>query len=391
MKRIFITGATGFLGSYFLYHILRHSEDKIICLARNSKWSPAKDRVLQQLYNIHFTYSAIGISDPDLDEKIKKRLDVIEGDITQENLGLSQDFKKKSIREFWHFAANVRFSESKKQEVTSVNLEGCRNVLKFVKQNHIRVFNYVSTAYVAGQSAGSVSELSDVNLFPANNVYEKSKRIMEDEIKAAQKCGELKYRIFRPGIIVGHSKTCEPDSSNGGLYGFLYLILILKRKMEIRHENYFKENRVKLLADENPELSLITVDHVTDQLFQIGNDKNSLNKTYHVTSNEETDVLTMASIINDLSGLNFQFVTDTSGFKSIDYLFDKELQRYQCYLLYKKHFEKINSVSCLNSEKDEYRISYPILYRLIENFYRKYKDSNWRSIHGFSCLSPVKL
>ena len=376
MKNIFITGATGFLGSYFLYHVLQHSEDKIICLARNNEKSPAKDRIIQQLYSIHSSYSTIGIGETDLDEKIKRRLEVIAGDITLENLGLHQNFGKGFIQECWHFAANVKFSESRKEEVTSVNLEGCRNVLKFIKQNGLTVLNYVSTAYVAGQKTGSVGEMSDLNLYPANNVYEESKRTMEKEIKVAHENGEFNYRIFRPGIIVGHSQICEPDPSNGGLYGFLYLSLMLKRNIATRYPNYFKENTVKILADVNPKLSLITVDHVVDQLFQIGNDDDSLNKTYHLTPNEETDGLAIASIINRLSGLNFEFVTNTNSFQQIDYLFDNKINRYQCYLLYNKHFENTNSAAGLCTGNQEYQIDSKILYRLIKKFYEKFKKIN---------------
>lgn len=380
MKNIFITGTTGFLGSYFLYHLLQHSEDRFICLARNGGTKPAKNRVLEQLYNIHSSYQQIGIGDPDLDEKIKNRLEVVAGDITMENLGLSQNFEKDLIHECWHFAANVKFSETEKEEVTSVNLEGCRNVLKFIKQNGIPVLNYVSTAYVAGQKTGSVSEMSDVDLYPSNNIYEESKRVMEKEIKASKENGEFNYRIFRPGIIVGHSKTCEPDPSNGGLYGFLYLILTLtltlKRGIERSDENYFKQNTVKLLANKNSKLSLITIDHVVDQLFQIGNNENTFNKTFHVTPTEETDVLSIASIINHLSGLYFQFVTDTDHFQPIDYLFDKKINRFQCYLLFNKHFEQTNRFSLSNTENKEYQIDDKMLYSLIEKFYERFKEVN---------------
>jgi thioester reductase-like protein len=122
MKPIFITGATGFLGSHFLYHLLQYSNDSIICLARNGKRATARTRVLEQLYNIHCSYKRIGINDNNLGEKIKNRLKVVCGDVTHENLGLIESFKEKSIHAFWHFAASVKFTESIDCMVTSVNL-----------------------------------------------------------------------------------------------------------------------------------------------------------------------------------------------------------------------------------------------------------------------------
>jgi nucleoside-diphosphate-sugar epimerase len=140
--------------------------------------------------------------------------------------------------------------------------------MKFIIDNGICEFNYISTAYVAGQRTGIISENADINLSPSNNVYEESKRIMGKEIINAHK-GLFNYRILRPSIIVGHSKTFEPDPSNGGLYGFLSLSFALKKNLEKKNQEYFKTNKVQILADSHPKLSLITVDQVVDHLFQI--------------------------------------------------------------------------------------------------------------------------
>jgi thioester reductase-like protein len=370
MKNIFITGTTGFLGSYFLYHVLQYSEDNIICLARdNSKFS-AKDRVLQQLNKIHKSFYSAGIHDTNIKTKIKKRLQVLSGDITQKNLGLKMDIEKSAIHEFWHIAANVQFCETEKDEIINVNVEGGRNVLQFVKDNEIPVFNYISTAYVAGKKSGRVDETPDFNLFPANNVYEESKRLMEKEILAANKNGEFSFRIFRPAIIVGHSKTYEPDPSNGGLYGFLSLSNSLKKRFEISHPEYFKQNEIRLLINEDHSLSLVAVDHVVDILFKTGSCTNSLNKIYHVTSDNETSLREVASLVNQFTNLNFRFESTNENFQSIDYLFERKINRYSCYLSYKKRFEKSNiHIAGINNCK--YHLDSEILSQLIESFYIK--------------------
>lgn len=371
MKTIFVTGATGFLGSYFLCHLLQYSNDYIICLARNNKRATARTRVLEQLYNIHSSYKRVGINDPGLEKKIKNRLKVVSGDITKDNLGLTESFKNKSIQAFWHFAASVKFTESIDRRVTSVNLEGGRKVMKFVIDNGIPELNYISTAYVAGQRTGKITENADINLSPSNNVYEESKRIMEKEIINAHEKGLFNYRILRPTIIIGHSKTYEPDPSNGGLYGFLSLSLALKKDLEKKNPDYFKKNKVQIVADSHPKINLITVDHVVDTLFRIKENGKSLNNVYHVTSNRQTKNTVLAGIINRLSDLNFEFVTDKESFRAVDYLFERKMRLFQCYLIFTKDFKKRKIDSAIYSQNEKFRLDKKILFRLIERFYIK--------------------
>jgi nucleoside-diphosphate-sugar epimerase len=298
MKNIFITGTTGFLGSYFLYHVLQHSEDNIICLARDTPMLSASRRVIQQLYKIHQTYCKLEIGDNDLESKIQKRLQIVSGDITSTNLGLTKQFERGSIHELWHIAANVQFGDSAKEEIIQVNLEGGKNVVQFAKQNGIEIVNYISTAYVAGQKTGPVNETENFDVFPSNNIYEESKRLMEKEIISANKNNILSFRIFRPSIIAGHSKTYEPDFSNGGLYGFLALTNSLKKSFEINHPGYFKKNLIKLYANRFSTLNIVPVDQVVKTLFDTATCPDSLNKIFHVVSENNTTLNEVALLIN---------------------------------------------------------------------------------------------
>lgn len=384
MKTIFITGTTGFMGSYFLYHLLQHSEDNIICLARNTTKFSAKTRVLQQLYKIHESFCNVKIHDVDIEIKIKKRLQILSGDITQKNLGLIKNFAKSAIKEFWHIAANVQFCESVKDEILKVNFEGGKNVLQFVKDNKIAVLNYISTAYVAGQKTGLVNETSDFDLFPANNIYEESKRLIEKEILTANRNGEFNFRIFRPSIIIGHSKTCQPDPSKGGLYGFLTLANSLKKRFETCHPGYFKKNGIRLHANGISSLSMITVDYVADMIFNIANSAASLNKIYHVSSDNNTMLNELSSIINQFTDLKFSFENTTENFQILDYLFAKKIKMFNCYLSNEKQFEK-NNMQNLGVATIQYCLKNEILCSLIDRFYAMPKDNVIRN----KCISRL--
>ncbi len=76
-------------------------------------------------------------------------------------------------------------------------------------------FNHVSTAYVAGRLTGRIAEVDDPRPRAYNNIYEESKHL--GEYIVAKDCGAsaMGYRIFRPSIVIGHSRTHR--SSSGAL------------------------------------------------------------------------------------------------------------------------------------------------------------------------------
>jgi len=368
MKTIFVTGATGFLGGYFVCHLLQNTTENIYCLAREKGISSAEERIKQNLRNIENSFSKINVNDKQFEEKMNRRIKVINGDITEKNLGISNCQQITCIDEFWHIAGNVQFLESKMQEVMATNVEGGKNVLQFIKNNNIPILNYISTAYVAGQKNGNIMEILADETFPANNVYEQSKRIMEKEIIAAHNRGECNYRIFRPAIIVGHSQTFEPDPSLGGIYGFLSLGLSLKRQIETKEPDYFKHNTVSIISTANVTLSLISVDHVVDVLVQISNNPESVNKIFHVAPAEETDLVKFVSLSQKLLGLNIEFVFHRVDLKLVDKLFNKKTERYNCYLFYKKHFETSEARTYCRLKYEQYKLSDHILNKMIEKF-----------------------
>lgn len=83
---------------------------------------------------------------PDFESKIV----VIEGNLENENLGLSDEDKYKIIKEatiFFHNASNVKF-EAKISESLMCNVFGTKRMLDLAREcENLKVFVYVSTAY----------------------------------------------------------------------------------------------------------------------------------------------------------------------------------------------------------------------------------------------------
>ena len=137
-KHIFVTGATGFVGSHLAARLL-DAGHFVSVLARGSKTASAEIRVREVLRDV-------GIS---RFEKLK----VFEGDISLPNLGLTDAAKQEivsSAEEVWHCAASLSFQQEDRDEIFRMNVDGTRNVLDLLKQTPARRIHHVSTAYIAG-------------------------------------------------------------------------------------------------------------------------------------------------------------------------------------------------------------------------------------------------
>lgn len=370
MKNIFLTGATGFLGSYFLYHQLQHTNDHVICLARNNSKYGAHERVMHALRVIHESFAKAGIENKHFKENLLKNVEVIPGDITQHGLGMAQILKAGDIDECWHIAANVKFLESMQNEIIVTNLEGGKNILQFAEKLRIPVFNYISTAYVAGKNNGIAKENIDFEKFPPNNVYEQSKRLMELEIVKSHQKGNLNYRIFRPSVIVGHSITAIPDPSNGGFYGFLSILKSFKIAYENNYPEYFTNHPLKFHCNGNNTLNIVPVDYVTRMMHQISEEKNSLNKIFHITSDVANTLRDFAFYTNFYSGINILLVQSCIDFNQADLIFSRKINRYAGYLMNNLKFEK-KSILLSGLKAEKCAASQEKIHALIQAFYKK--------------------
>lgn len=255
---IFLTGATGLVGSYLLKLFLEKGH-KVYALGRGKNEKTTKDRIIEVL---RFWNKDI------LNNKINN-LQIIEGDVAENNLGLDKNSRKmlaQETEEIFHSAAITDLHRPIK-EINKVNVEGTRNILIFAeklsKERLVKV-NHISTAYIYGDYKGVFKEDSLDVKQKFNTNYESSKFEAEKLIKEFRKKG-LWIDIFRPSMVIGDSKT-------GNTFRFRHIYQFI---------NLCALETFDILPLKKGYVSLVPVDQLCEAIYIISRNSRSKSKNYH--------------------------------------------------------------------------------------------------------------
>jgi thioester reductase-like protein len=197
---------------------------------------------------------------------------LLDGDITKEGLGLS-DYLRREIAEKLthciHLAALYDLTAAYSPSY-SCNVIGTENVITFVKGcKNIQRFCYFSTAYVSGNEKGKILESILTEPAGFRNYYEQTK--YEAERKVRMYMDELPTTIFRPGIIVGDSRTGETIKFDGP-----YFMMQFLRRLSALPIPYIGRTA--------SEIHLVPVDFIINASVFLLHDKRGESKTYHLLS-----------------------------------------------------------------------------------------------------------
>ncbi len=210
MKRVFLTGFPGFLGSELVRHVLRRpGKPGVLCLVQE-KFAPLAAERARAIAREE------GI-DP-------KRIALVTGDITRPGLELD-DAKKvaRDVGEIFHLAA-VYDLAVKRPLAMRINVEGTRHLLDFAEScPSLERLQYVSTCYVSGRWAGIFRESDLEKGQRFNNFYEETKYLAEMDVRARQADG-MPVTIYRPGVVVGDSRTGETQKYDGPYFILRWLL-----------------------------------------------------------------------------------------------------------------------------------------------------------------------
>jgi thioester reductase-like protein len=196
---VLLTGGTGFLGMEVLAQLLEHDDRDVLCLVRAHDQAAADARLAGVLAALWRDPAAH-----------RPRVRAVVGDVTQPNLGLDPAERTalaEQVGAVLHCAASISFDLSL-EDARQVNVEGTREVLALCREARatgcLERLVHVSTAYVAGQHAGTFAE-SQLDAGQAfRNTYERTKWEAEHIVQAA---GDLAPVVARPSIVVGESAS----------------------------------------------------------------------------------------------------------------------------------------------------------------------------------------
>ena len=158
------------------------------------------------------------------DDRLVGRWEIVEGDITDPNLGFDQETYSRltdTIGIVWHLAAIYDLAVAE-QIAYKVNVSGTIHILDFCLacKNFAR-HNYISTCYVSGDRTGMIYERELDMRQGHKNHYEETKFWAEVEVQ--RRWEDIPTAIFRPGIVIGDSRTGETDKYDGPYYIFKLL------------------------------------------------------------------------------------------------------------------------------------------------------------------------
>jgi nucleoside-diphosphate-sugar epimerase len=370
----FVTGGTGFVGSNLILELLSDPATEIYALTRSAGQS-AKARLQSALR--HASRSA-GYEDA-LDGSIIERCHAVEGDVLSENCGVRADAFPRPDH-FWHAAASLRYEDRYAAEIFRTNVEGTRNALALARSSGVqRHFNYVSTAYVSGCRMGVINEEVSSDQAP-NNPYEGSKIQAEALVHQSH---DLRPRIFRPSIVIGHSLTRRVSSGFSGLYGFIKRVLRLRQLLDRIQDGLSTRSGLRVIADPHALLNLIPVDVVARQMVRISRSR-SRATVFHITNPTPPAAAEVSRVIfRELELPEPVMVNDVGGMNWVEQKVEEGMGFYKSYFRGTRVFDRENSDWALGV-----RVSEPA-YRMdsatIGEYVRWYADV----LRGTTDLLPV--
>jgi long-chain acyl-CoA synthetase len=244
-RRIFIIGATGFVGKVTLSMLLhrfpnigkvyvtvraRSQEESETRFWNNVITSPPFDPVRER-YGDNF------------DEFIRDKVAIVGGDVAEENLGFTEEEAERvagDIDAVINSAGNVTFNPTLESALRT-NVVGTQNVIAFAKRMKRPALVHISTCFVAGNRSGSIWEDDEVmGYFPRRGELTGVNFSVAEEIRDCAKMAERAREEAKDAMMAAYfreqaRKRLNEEMRDGDDPDALGLAVARERKVWVRN------------------------------------------------------------------------------------------------------------------------------------------------------------
>jgi NAD(P)-dependent dehydrogenase (short-subunit alcohol dehydrogenase family) len=249
----FVTGATGFIGRNLVRRLLQR-EGTIYALVRAGSRG--------RLEELRTAWGADGA-----------RVVPVAGDLSLPGLGISEEdliTLRGEIDHFFHLAAVYDMTaDAAAQEIA--NVEGTRHAVELAGAIDAGCFHQISSIAAAGLYRGEwredmFEEAERLDVHPYFRTKHESERVVREE-------SSRPWRVYRPGIVVGDSRTGEIDKIDGPYY-FFKLLQRMRRVLP---------SWLPAVGIEGGEINIVPVDYVAAAIDYIAHQPGLDGQAFHLT------------------------------------------------------------------------------------------------------------